>query len=111
MSTENNELTYAEQQQLAEDKCRERVADIVLDLMDELNKMGNEEKVGEYFISEIRRAHRTLQQNFFGHVLAPCIRDFAKRYDEDQYDVRNEQSCKFAKAIEPIIKDAYFPFI
>ena len=108
---ESEELTWEEQQERADRKCEERINDIMGQLFSELNRMGNEEKVGQYVINAIRRNHRTLQQNYFGHVILPSIMDFAKRYDEDNFDLRNEMSCRLAKKIEPVIKDAHLPFI
>ena len=108
---ESEELTWEEQNELADMKCKERIRQIVSDLFNELNKMGNEQKVGEFVIDAIRYQHRTLQQNYFGHVILPSIMDFAKRYDEDNFDLRNEMSCRLAKKIEPVIKDAHLPFI
>jgi len=108
---ESEELTWEEQNELADMKCKERIRQIVSDLFNELNKMGNEQKLGEFVIDAIRYQHRTLQQNYFGHVILPSIMDFAKRYDEDNFDLRNEMSCRLAKKIEPVIKDAHLPFI
>jgi len=79
---ESEELTWEEQKKQADMKCKERIRQIVSDLFNELNKMGNEQKVGEFVIDAIRYQHRTLQQNYFGHVILPSIKDFAKRYDE-----------------------------
>lgn len=106
-----DELTYEEKRHLAEGKCRDRVRDIVLDLMDELNKMGNEEEVGKYFVKALQGTHRTLQQNFVRHIIIPSLLDFARRHDLDMYDGRNEASCKLAKKLEPLLKDAGLPFI
>lgn len=104
-------LTWQEQKADNEIKCKERVKNLIAQLFDELNRMGNEEKVGEYVIEAIRYQHRTLQQNFFGHCVIPIIKDFAKR-DENNYDLRNEASCMLAKKIEPVIRDVTrLPFI
>jgi len=108
----DTELTWEEQQEINNHELNKRVKGVVDSLFNELNKMGNEEKVGEYFIEALRCQHRTLQQNFFGHIVLPVIRDFSKRCDEKQYDMRNEASCSVAKKIEPVIKDDIrLPFI
>jgi hypothetical protein len=73
--------------------------------------MNCEQEVGDCFINAVRRNHRTLQQNFFGHILLRCIKDFAKRHDEGQFDARNEESCKAAKRMETIANNTYLPFI
>ena len=88
-----------------------RVYDIVNKLMDELNKMGSEEDIGRCFVHAVLQTHRTLQQNFVRHIIIPSLLDFARRYDMDQYDARNEASCKLAKKLEPLLKDAGLPFI
>ena len=95
----------------ADRKCEERIDKIMFQLFLELNHIGNEEKVGQYVVNAIRRNHRMLQQNYFEHVILPSIKDFAKRYDEGNFDLRNEMSCRLAKKIEPVIKDAHLPFI
>ena len=104
--------TWQEEMAKQETDCQKRIKQIVSDLFDELNHMNNEEKVGRYFIDSIFYQHRTLQQNFFGHVIIPVIKDFARRYDENNFDARNEASCSIAKKIEPVIKDVNrLPFI
>lgn len=105
------EKTYEEQRNISNMECQNRVSDIVLNLMDELNRMGNEEEVEKFFIAQLKCTHRTLQQNFFRHIIVPCIKDFAQRFDEGNYDDRNEKSCYYAKQMMPIIKDAGLPFI
>jgi len=105
------ELTWEEQVEQSDRKCKERIKDIIDKLFTELNRMGNERKVGEFVTEAIRYQHRTLQQNYFSNVILPSIKDFAKRYDEGQFDLRNEESCKLAKKIEPVVKDVYLPFI
>lgn len=107
----NEELTYEERRQQANNDRDRRIRDIVSNLMDELNKMGSEEEVGKCFVNAISQTHRTLQQNFFRDILLVCIKNFARRYDDGQYDLRNEESCKIAKKLMPIIKDAGLPFI
>jgi len=92
-------------------ECQKRVHDLVSKIMDELNKMGNEEEVGKFFVDGILGTHRTLQQNFMRHIIIPSMLDFARRYDEGMYDLRNEAACKLAKKLEPYLKDAGLPFI
>lgn len=108
---ELSELTVAEIREMSDRKVAEQVKKAFVILINELNNMGGEEVVAKAFIDELRYTHRTLQQNLFGHVIIGVIKDFAKRYDEGYYDERNEASCSIAKKIEPVIKDAYFPFI
>lgn len=105
------EMSWDEVCQVSANMCQERISDIVSKLFDELNKMGNEEMVSKFFIEAMCRQHRTLQQNFFSHVVVAAIKDFAKRHDEGYYDLRNEAACKCAKKLMPLIKDEHFPFI
>lgn len=93
------------------DNCKDRVHEIVDNLMDELNHMGNEEDVGKHFVNAVLSAHRTLQQNFVRHIIIPCLLDFARRYDLGHYDARNEASCSLAKQLEPFLKEAGLPFV
>jgi len=109
--SENTELTYEEQREIRNIKTKKKVEQLISDLFDELNHMGNEEKIGQMVVDAIKRQHPTLQQNFFGHCLINIIKDFSDRYNKGWYDLRNEESCKTASKINPIIKDAYFPFI
>jgi hypothetical protein len=105
MNEEAKEMTH--EQELG----KQKIDRVVEDLFDGLNSMGNEEEVGIYFVNAVRLQHRTLQQNFFAKVLVPVLKDFSKRYNEGQYDMRNEQSCKVASKLEPLVRDEYFPFV
>lgn len=49
------------------------------------------------FVIEMLNEHRTLQQNFM-KVVVLYVRELAK-LNENQYDLRNEDSVKLAKAI------------
>jgi len=107
----DNEMTFEEKRELNKEKQRVKINQFVEDLFRELNKMGDEKEVGELVIEAIQKQHRTLQQNFFGQVICPIILDFAKRYDEHRYDLRNEASCKCANELKDIVEKSYFPFI
>lgn len=78
-----------------------------------INKMGNDKELAEQFANELRRTHRTLQQCMIG-VLKHVIEDYA---ESDQWDLRNEASVKWAKAVKTLAKSAPgcfpgpFPFI
>jgi hypothetical protein len=90
---------------------QKEIDDALKVIFDNLNIMGREKTSGQYIVDFVRKQHRTLQQNFFGQVIIPLIMDFAKRYDDKQYDPRNEASCKAAKEMEKVSKGTYFPFI
>lgn len=105
------DLSWEEQKLRSEERKRREIKDSISKLFDNLNKMGNEREIGELVVEEIRLQHRTLQQVFFGNVLKPVIMDFAKRHEENLYDLRNEAACKCASKLKGIMEESYFPFI
>ena len=108
---EEDELSYEEKREIYNRKSAENIRDAINVLFNELNAMGQEGHVEKVIVESVQMNHRTLQQNFFSHLVVPLIKDFAKRYDSGNYDLRNEDSCRVAKKLEPILKDEYFRFI
>lgn len=76
-----------------------------------LNGMGRDKDVEKAVIEVFTNEHRTLQQAFFAKVVLTVIRHCAEMKDKGYFDLRNEEMCKCAKKIEPLIKDTYMPFI
>jgi hypothetical protein len=107
----SDELTHEEEEERLDKACKDKIFHLINNLFNELNYMGNEKKVEEAVLDAIQHQHRTLQQQFFGHVILAVIKDFAKRHDEGQFDMRNEESCKAAKRMEALAKTTYLPFI
>lgn len=85
--------------------------DIFKQLGSSLNRMGNEENVEDALREYLGKEHRTLQQNFFKHVVLSAIRVFAEKHDNNLFDLRNEASCELAKKLEPFVLNQYLPFI
>jgi len=81
------------------------------DLFNELNHMGNEGNVEDALSEILGEQHRTLQQNYFRHVIIPSIKIFSEKHNKKFTDLRNEASCELAKQILPLIKNAPLPFI
>jgi hypothetical protein len=55
--------------------------------------------------------HRTLQQGAFRVILA-CVEEWARAYENGNYDLRNEATCKAShEAWHGGLKDAAVPFI
>ena len=111
MDTVDNELSYEERKAIRERKSNQAVKESLDTIFHELNYMGQEEDVSKAVVDTVLHEHRTLQQKFFRSVIVPIILDFAKRYDDGQYDLRNEDSCKCAKKLEPLLKDVHFRFV
>ena len=77
---------------------------------DFVNVMGRAEQ--EAFVETLcRGTHPTLQQSAFSTFLS-CIKEWAKMYEEDCYDLRNEETCRMsAKIVKLFGGDMYVPFI
>lgn len=75
---------------------------------DYVNNMGYEpEKLAQHFAG----MHRTLQQCFMRVVIC-FLKIQAKAYEEGDYDLRNERTCKLCKDIvDRYSDDLYVPFI
>lgn len=55
--------------------------------------------------------HRTLQQSVFSTFLE-CVKIWAKMYEDEMYDLRNEQTCKMAHEIKELFEGLlYVPTI
>ena len=54
---------YEMKQYIDKKDRKERVESLVKQLADELNIMGKEKEVSEYFLEAVQCQHRTLQQN------------------------------------------------
>jgi hypothetical protein len=106
-----NELSAELVREMENEKRRKKIENAINDIFNELNCMGRERDIGETIVNAIRRQHRTLQQDFFGHCVKPIILDFAKRYEEHNFDLRNEASCGVASKLKPYIEKEHFPFI
>ena len=68
---------------------------IASELANALNIMGNH---GEGFVKTVTKEHRTIQQLIF-KLFMDCVREWAKFYNKDYYDLRNEDTCKIAHEI------------
>ena len=89
----------------------QRVREAVETIIKEINVMGNEKVAGSAVIEELTRTHRTLQQNFFRDILVPVVKHYAENHETGCYDLRNEDSCKCAAELKPIIDEHGFRFI
>jgi hypothetical protein len=57
------------------------------------------------FADQVTREHRFLQQEMF-NALMKCVENWAKSYDNNMYDARNEYACKASKAMIEGLKKA-----
>ena len=65
----------------------------------------------EEFVGCVMRDHRTLQQSMFRLFLG-CIKEWAKKAEDGEYDLRNELTCKLAQKIVARFDDEMsLPFI
>jgi hypothetical protein len=67
---------------------------------------------GNAFIEAMATEHRTLQQ-CFTNICFAWLRECAKKYEDKNYDARNEWSCKKAHEIMEKVEDVAYdcPFI
>ncbi len=78
---------------------------------DFVNTFDNKSKK-EFAENIVYRTHRTLQQSMFA-VFMECIKLWGVMYDQGNYDLRNEETCKKAHDIMKLFgEDAtYLPLI
>ena len=105
------ELTSQEKRQIADEESVRKVKEAVSTIIKEINVMGNEEMVGQAVVEELGRTHRTLQQNFFRDVVVPLINHYAEMNEKGWYDLRNEDTCKCAAQLKPVLDEFGFRFI
>ena len=72
-----------------------------------LNGMCNDDQYTRQLIGQLRKTHRTLQQNFF-RMISKVVNEKAK---EEFYDLRNEASIEWSKKAAEATQDVAFPFI
>ena len=83
---------------------RQKVAELVRQLVDETNAMGFTDEVVAGIVDGLVTSHRTLQQNFMR-----CLLDSMKEYGETNCDLRNEASVQTAKKIGEL--NVHFPYV
>ena len=78
-------------------------------MSDFVNNMSCDQKA---FIEEMANQHRTLQQSFTSLCFA-WIRQCSKQFEDKNFDLRNEWSCKVSNEILKKIEDVEYnaPFI
>ena len=81
------------------------------ELYNRLNRMNREDEIKDALEKTLGHLHRTLQQNFFRHLIVPAVQYFAKQHEAGWYDLRNEASCETAVKMLPIVDEAALPFI
>ncbi len=65
----------------------------------------------EFAETIVYRTHRTLQQSVFSTFME-CIKLWSKMYEEGNYDLRNEETCKQANKIMKLFEnEIYLPTI
>ena len=101
LQTAVNELS---QEKTLQDLATERAQD----LAGMVNTFSSE-TMAAYFVNEMARQHRTLQQNFT-RLIIRWLEHLDKMGKEGNYDLRNEASCHFAtKALEAAGDIRYLP--
>jgi len=72
-----------------------------------MNAYGNEEV--EFFVKQMSRQHRTLQQAF-SRICQAWFLHLAS-LEESRYDLRNEASVALAKKIKEVLENSPLPLI
>ncbi len=85
----------------------QEVKNVVNSISHLVNGFGHDEE--DFFIQEMGREHRTLQQGFTRLCRAWFLHLAALK--EFQYDLRNEASVELAKKIKGVLKDNPLPLI
>ena len=86
--------------------AKERAEKAADDLCNAVNEMSFNAPA---FAQQIRRNHRTIQQNV-GEVILALLSQWADDAVTENFDGRNEAVCKFAAKVEPL-NPQRFPFI
>lgn len=96
---------------MLEDEIKEEkeLEELKYKLSSYLNSYSHKDRIRR-LIQELQREHRTLQQVFTGLCVA-WLEDLSKRYEEGNYDLRNEASCKLGKEFTAKIEERSLPFI
>ena len=93
-----------------EDK-KQAVKESIETLVNNLNAMGGSKEIEKVIAETLGKQHRTLQQNFFRHVVKPLIAMYAEQHENGNYDARNNASCECARACMDTIDQYSFPII
>ena len=101
--TENGDVGYIDK--------RKRANLAMNDLFDCVNVIGGEQEVTEAMLDAVSHQHRTLKQAMMRAVIIPFIDNFARAYEEHNYDLRNEASCKLCYELKKITDRHRLPFI
>lgn len=74
-----------------------------------LNCMGGTAN-SDHVVSSMLNLHRTLNQCFTGNIVLPFVRKMAERYENGEYDPRNESACRVCHVMWEAVKKEYdFP--
>ena len=92
-------------------KSKDAIKEAMEVLIHEVNKMGNDNLVGQVVKEELANAHRTLQQGFFKDIIVPVILQFSEQKENGYFDLRNEDTCNCAEKLKPILEESYFRYI
>jgi hypothetical protein len=86
--------------------AKERAEKAADDFCNAVNEMSFDSKA---FAEQVRRNHRTVQQNV-GGVLLVLLSQWAEDGATKNFDLRNQAVCEFADKVEPF-NPQRFPFI
>ena len=95
---------------IADKQVVDKGREIANELMDVLNNMTYERLVAEGFIDGFQRSHRTLQQ-LAGCLIYKLIKAKAEDYKSGNYDLRNEDFCKFCSDVIEKMGEQHFRYI
>ena len=91
----------------ATEKFAEELADRMEEFVNNYDRSGD-----KVFVEKVTlRLHRSLQQSVF-RLFYRCIRSWSECYDNGNYDLRNEATCKLSHEIVEFLKEKDgIPFI
>ena len=58
-------------------------------------------------LNTLLNEHRTLNQSFTWNFVIPFVREMAKKYENQNFDRRNQAACEFCHVMWNALKDRY----
>jgi hypothetical protein len=86
---------------------KERAIKTARDFSNSVNEMSFD---AQAFAQELRRDHRTIQQNTM-KVIMELVRQWSDDHDSGNFDLRNEDTVKMAKDITQNVDTIYLRYI
>jgi hypothetical protein len=87
------------------------VSEAINTIVNNLNAFGGAEVIEKAITDTLNNEHRTLQQNFFRHVIKPVVSMYAENHESNNFDLRNQASCECASEMKKVMDDHGLPYV